>query len=96
MVLNLCWFLGLIPSVNQIEYHPYWHEDEFVKYCQSLNITVNSYAPLSCPDYAPHAKGWKHSALQEPIIMNIAQKYNRTPAQVWKFSFRDIFCFKRD
>eukprot|EP01084_Bolivina_argentea_P238059 399951_1 len=37
---------SLIPSVNQFEFHGYWHETDLVEYCQSLNIQVNSYAPL--------------------------------------------------
>ena len=41
---------GLIPAVNQFEFHGYWHEFNLVQYCQDRNIQVNSYAPLGTPD----------------------------------------------
>ena len=44
---------SMIPSVNQVEYHPYWHEDELVEYCKQNNILFNGYAPLGRPDGAP-------------------------------------------
>eukprot|EP01084_Bolivina_argentea_P258099 434986_1 len=37
---------SLIPSVNQIEFHGYWHEYDLVEFCQNNKITVNSYCPL--------------------------------------------------
>ena len=36
----------LLPALNQIEFHGYWHEYQLVNYCQSYNITVCSYCPL--------------------------------------------------
>ena len=41
---------SLTPAVNQIEFHPYWHEDSLRDWCAANNITMNGYAPLGAPD----------------------------------------------
>ena len=73
---------GSLPSVNQVEYHPYWHEDDLVAYCKSQNIVFNSYAPLGTPDWAPTAHSWNGTILQLPVVQDIAKAHNRSVAQV--------------
>ena len=73
---------GLIPAVNQVEFHPYWHEYDLLSFCKKNNIVFNGYSPLSCPDWAPTSHNWSHSLLQEPTIMKIAQAHKCSPAQV--------------
>ncbi len=72
----------LLPAVNQIEFSPYWHEDDLVEFCKSHNIQVNGYAPLACPDWAPTSHNWSMSLLQDPTINKIAKRHNCSPAQV--------------
>ena len=31
---------GVFPAANEIEVHPYWHEDDTIAFCRSHNITV--------------------------------------------------------
>ena len=57
---------GLLPAVNQVEYHPFWHEDDLVEYCQKMGITFNGYAPLSASDWGPIERGWDRSVLNDP------------------------------
>lgn len=45
-----------LPAVNQIEFHPYWHEDELVKDMQGMGIAIQSYSPLGAPDYMADVK----------------------------------------
>ena len=73
---------GLIPAVNQVEFHPYWHEDDLVAFCKANNIVYNGYSPLGCPDWAPTSHNWSHSLLQEPTVLDIAKAHQCTPAQV--------------
>ena len=73
---------SLIPSVNQVEYHPYWHEDDLVEYCKSKNILFNSYSPLGRPDGAPVLKGWNGTIMELPVIETIAKAHQRTAAQI--------------
>ena len=68
-----------------MEFHPYWHEDELLDFCQKHNITFNSYSPLGCPDRASIlGASWNPlpEVLKDPAIAAIAQKYAKTSAQV--------------
>jgi len=39
-----------MPSVNQMETQPWWHEDDLAELHKSLGIVGNSYSPLGTPD----------------------------------------------
>lgn len=72
----------LLPSVEQVEFSPYWHEDDLVDFCKSQNIQVNGYSPLACPDWAPSSHNWSMTLLQDPTVNKIAKRHNCSPAQV--------------
>jgi len=59
------------PVVNQLEIHPWNTRDELVDFCLSQNIKIEAYSPLT--------KGRK---LNDPDLMKIAAKYDKSPAQV--------------
>ncbi|XP_013403334.1 uncharacterized protein LOC106168714 [Lingula anatina] len=59
------------PMVNQVEHHPYNNEKALFQFCKDNNIQYEGYCPL--------AKG---RILNEPIVVEIAQQHNKTPAQV--------------
>ncbi|CAF1634672.1 unnamed protein product [Adineta ricciae] len=74
-----------LPSVNQVEFHPYWHEDELVDFCQKHNITFNSYSPVGCPDHAlTLGPTWNPipDLRKHPRVVTIAAKHGKTSAQV--------------
>jgi len=76
---------SLIPAVNQVEYHPYWHEDDLVAYCKAHDILFNSYSSVGCPDHmssTDNPDAWSIQVIQQPTVLQIAQKYNKTPGQV--------------
>lgn len=62
---------NIAPMVNQFEFHPYLTQEELRKYCREHQIQVEAYSPLM----QGHFK-------QEKTILDVAQKVNRTPAQV--------------
>jgi len=62
------------PMVNQIELNPYLPQPKLVEFCQKNNIHVTAYSPLG--------SGGVPSVLKEPILEEIAKKYNKTTAQV--------------
>lgn len=62
----------IVPTVNQIELHPLLQQKETRAYCDERNIKIESYSPLMQAG----------EALGHPVIANLAQKYERTPAQI--------------
>lgn len=60
------------PVVNQVECHPYLQQRELKKFCQEHQIYIESYSPLF--------QGGE--LLEDPVITEMAARYNKTPAQV--------------
>lgn len=77
-VLKIC---TIRPVCNQFEVNPLWQNEELVNFCHSENIAVVAYAPLGAPD-----RGWSKTEdpkpLQHPLILEMATRCNKTPAQV--------------
>ncbi|XP_054162254.1 1,5-anhydro-D-fructose reductase-like [Oppia nitens] len=61
------------PSVNQFETHPFLAQQELVDFCHNNSIAVIAYSPLRQAD---------KELLNNPVLKNIALKYNKTVAQV--------------
>jgi diketogulonate reductase-like aldo/keto reductase len=61
----------MIPSVNQIEFHPGYWQQELVAYCKKQNIAVESWSPL--------ARG---KILGNEVLEAIAKKHNKSVSQV--------------
>jgi len=62
------------PAVVQVESHPYLPEIELLEFCNSYGIVMLVFAPLG--------HGIKPGVLEDPTIIAIAQRVNKTPAQV--------------
>ena len=62
---------SVVPQVNQCEFSPYLHNPELLEICKKNKIQFEAYSPLT--------KGRK---LQDKKLVNIAKKYEKTPAQI--------------
>jgi len=62
------------PVVNQIEAHPWLHQNHIIDHCSFRNIHVTAYSPLGS-DVEPRL-------LNDPVLTRVAEKTKRTPAQV--------------
>lgn len=62
---------NIVPTVNQVECHPYLQQKELKEFCKKHNIKIEAWAPL--------ARG---EAFDEKIIQDLADKYMKTPAQI--------------
>lgn len=72
------------PAVNQVEGHPYYQSDDLHRYCQIHNIHVTRYSPFGSPN-RPDAVSKQNDEpclLQDPVILDIANKHQLAPAQV--------------
>uniref|UniRef100_A0A8C9JZG1 Aldo-keto reductase family 1 member E2 n=1 Tax=Panthera tigris altaica TaxID=74533 RepID=A0A8C9JZG1_PANTA len=63
------------PVTNQVECHPYLTQKNLINFCQSRDVTVTAYRPLGGSSEGV-------ALLDDPVIQRIAQKYNRSPAQI--------------
>lgn len=62
----------VVPTINQIECHPYLSQEELKAYCKENGIQVEAWSPLM--------QGG--DVLRLPIVMELAEKYGKTPAQI--------------
>ncbi|CAD5111268.1 DgyrCDS591 [Dimorphilus gyrociliatus] len=60
-----------LPSVNQIELHPFQRKEKIVKYCKEKGITVMGYSPLS-----------KGKSLDKPMLSEMSAKYGKNVGQL--------------
>ncbi len=67
------------PAILQVEIHPALPQEELIAYCKSKNISLTAYSPLGNPGYRKDAAP---KTLEEPVVLDIAKKYNKTPVQV--------------
>ena len=62
---------GILPAINQVEFHPYHYQKELLEYCNFKNIIIEAYSPLV------HAK-----RMDESRLVAISEELSKTPAQV--------------
>lgn len=62
-----------LPSVNQVEYHPYWQQKELRALMDANGVFIESWGPLG--------QGNKE-LLSDPVILALADKYGKDAGQV--------------
>ena len=60
-----------VPMVNQIEFHPWKVRSELRRFCTERGVLVQAYGPFM-----------QGELLKEPTVLEIAQNYGKTPAQI--------------
>ncbi|WP_171816346.1 aldo/keto reductase [Thermotoga profunda] len=63
----------IVPAVNQVEIHPFYHQTKSVEFMKKYNIQPEAWAPF--------AEG-RNNIFQNEILTSMAKKYNKTVAQV--------------
>ena len=62
---------GIIPAVNQIEFHPYLIQPDLMKFCNDKGIRLEAWSPLM-----------QGRILEIPLIKQLAEKYGKNPVQI--------------
>lgn len=62
---------GELPVVNQIEWSPFGHSEDMLRYCQENKIIIQAYSPLT-----------RAKRLDDQKVVDIAKRHGKTPAQV--------------
>lgn len=71
------------PVTNQVECHIYFPQEELFEACKKHGITITAYSPFGSPGRpATLKKADDPVVLEDPVIIKIANKYGKTPAQV--------------
>lgn len=61
----------VIPAVNQIEFHPHLTQRDVLAFCKEKDIQMQAWSPLK-----------KGRIFDEPLLVDIAEKYGKTVPQV--------------
>lgn len=61
----------IVPAVDQLELHAGYMQEAAVQYCKARGIQVQAWSPLG-----------RRRLLEEPVVVNMAQKYGVSPAQL--------------
>ena len=61
----------VVPTVNQVEFHPFLVQPELLRFCQSHQIQVEAWSPLM-----------QGQIVTEQVVQKLAEKYHKTPAQI--------------
>ncbi len=61
----------IIPTVNQIEFHPRLVQKDLMKYCKKYKIQLEGWSPLM-----------RGLVFEIPILQKLSQKYHRTVSQI--------------
>ncbi len=62
------------PAVVQVESHPYLPETELLEFCKEKGIVFLAFAPLG--------HGMRPGPLEDPVVLAVAARVGKTPAQV--------------
>lgn len=72
-LLDFCYNVEIKPQVNQIERHPHYQRAEDLQLMEELGVQPEAWVPF--------AEGLK-GMFEEPVLMEIAAKHQKTPAQI--------------
>jgi alcohol dehydrogenase (NADP+) len=62
------------PAVVQVESHPYLPETDILEFCREKGVVLLAFAPLG--------HGMRPGPLEDPVVLAIAARVGKTPAQV--------------
>eukprot|EP01039_Chlorochromonas_danica_P006828 gene6828-7543_t len=82
LLMDVLSYATIRPFCNQVEIHPYNTQESLREVCQRNEIRVVAYSPLASMSYVELGGDRGIRLFDEADIQKLAQKYNRTPAQI--------------
>ncbi|WP_294581298.1 aldo/keto reductase [uncultured Thomasclavelia sp.] len=73
VLADICETVEVIPAVNQIELHPFFQQPLALKTASEYGVVLEAWGPF--------AEG-KYGIFSHPVLIEIGNKYHKTPAQV--------------
>jgi diketogulonate reductase-like aldo/keto reductase len=71
---------SVVPAVNQLEIHPYFQQRDVQHFDTEHGIVNQAWSPIGGITF--YRDGGHTSALEDPVINDIARAHDRSPAQV--------------
>ncbi|CAB3373315.1 Hypothetical predicted protein [Cloeon dipterum] len=69
------------PVTNQVECHPYFNQKSLSDHCANKGIILTAYSPFASPDRS-WASPDEPKLLEDPALVAVAKKYNKTVANI--------------
>lgn len=83
LIRDLLSYASVRPTVLQVESHPYLVQEKLLRYCQQEKIAYTAFSPLGAGSYVELGMATStDSALKEQIIVELAEQYSKTTAQI--------------
>lgn len=73
VLANICETVTVKPAVNQVEFHPFFQQEDAIALMKEYGVQPMAWGPL--------AEG-KHGIFTHPVLTEIGKKYGKTAAQV--------------
>jgi diketogulonate reductase-like aldo/keto reductase len=70
----------VVPAINQVELHPFFNQTALREVHRRLGIVTEAWSPLGAS--VRRAGGTDEEPLTDPVIVALAEKYGKSPAQV--------------
>jgi len=83
LLRDLLSYAEIAPAVLQVEMHPFLTQEKLVRFCREQGVAVTAFSPLGAASYySIGMAGEGDSALEQPVVQEIAKLRGKSPAQV--------------
>lgn len=83
-LINLLSFCEIKPVVNQVEFHPYFHQQKLAEFCKRNEIILMAYNSLCKGVYTKKDQHLDRNLnlLEEKVVKELSEKYKKSPGQI--------------
>lgn len=83
LLRDLLSYARIRPAVLQVELHPFLTQEKLLRFCRDEQIAVTAFSPLGALSYFALGMAQKdESVIEHPIVIEMASRHGRTPAQI--------------